>query len=149
MTGDQIPESDGDRRRLPREALSPLDALAQMPSLVLLERLPTPALAVAADGVIVFVNSAFANLVGRTAVELGAMRLSELMFDEEPDGPVRLMLDRHADRIVALRHDDGSEVRAKMSRSAFIRSDDTVALVIFDDLTEQIWNTGRMPSRRS
>lgn len=148
MTGDQISDSDSDRRRLPSEPLAPLDALAQMPSLVLLERLPTPALAVAADGTIVFVNSAFAALVGRKAEELGAMQLAELMFDETPEGPVRVMLDRFADRIVALRHDDGSEVRAKMSKSAFIRSDDTVALVIFDDLTEQIWNTGRMPSRR-
>lgn len=41
--------------------------------------------------------------------------------------------------VVELRHRDGSTVRAHMSGSALPRDDDPFALVIFHDLTEQLW----------
>ena len=39
-------------------------------------------------------------------------------------------------------HVDGSTVRAKMSESALLRKDDSVALVTFQDLTEKLWAEG-------
>jgi hypothetical protein len=44
-----------------------------------------------------------------------------------------------ANMVVELAHQDGSSVRALMSRSALIRSDDDIALATFQDLTEQLW----------
>jgi hypothetical protein len=41
--------------------------------------------------------------------------------------------------VVELAHQDGSRVRALMSRSARIRADDDIALATFRDLTEQLW----------
>jgi hypothetical protein len=34
-------------------------------------------------------------------------------------------------------------VRAQMSGSALLRGDDPVAVVVFHDLTEQLWITGK------
>ena len=45
----------------------------------------------------------------------------------------------HADLIVELLHQDGSIVRARMSKSALLRGDDPVALATFQDLTERLW----------
>lgn len=45
----------------------------------------------------------------------------------------------HADLVVELKHDDGSIVRALMSKSALLRGDDPVALACFQDLTEKLW----------
>jgi hypothetical protein len=45
----------------------------------------------------------------------------------------------HADLIVELVHQDGSIVRAQMSKSALLRGDDPVALATFQDLTERLW----------
>jgi len=45
----------------------------------------------------------------------------------------------HADLIVELVHQDGSIVRARMSKSALLRGDDPVALATFQDLTERLW----------
>jgi hypothetical protein len=41
--------------------------------------------------------------------------------------------------VVELAHQDGSTVRALMSRSALRRSDDEIALATFQDLTEHLW----------
>jgi hypothetical protein len=45
--------------------------------------------------------------------------------------------------IVELAHKDGSIVRALMSRSALMRAGDQFALAVFQDLTEQLWETER------
>jgi hypothetical protein len=45
----------------------------------------------------------------------------------------------YADVIVELLHQDGSIVRARMSKSALLRGDDPVALATFQDLTERLW----------
>jgi hypothetical protein len=45
----------------------------------------------------------------------------------------------YANLIVELVHQDGSIVRARMSKSALLRGDDPVALATFQDLTEQLW----------
>jgi hypothetical protein len=40
---------------------------------------------------------------------------------------------------VELQHCEGWTVRARMSKSALMRSDDPVVLVTFENLTEQLW----------
>jgi len=41
--------------------------------------------------------------------------------------------------VVELRHREGWTVRARMSKSALVRSDDPVMLVTFENLTERLW----------
>ena len=49
------------------------------------------------------------------------------------------VVDGLANMVVELAHNDGSTVRALMSRSALRPSDDEIALATFQDLTEYLW----------
>ena len=53
-----------ERRRSGTSGASPMDILKRLPAVVALERLPVPALAMARDGIILFANAAFAEMVG-------------------------------------------------------------------------------------
>ena len=53
-----------DRRRNGGPGDSPMDVLGRLPAVVVLERLPVPSLAMARDGIILFANTAFAEMVG-------------------------------------------------------------------------------------
>jgi hypothetical protein len=59
---------DGDRRAERRRnggaGDSPMDILTQLPAVVVLERIPVPTHAVTREGVILFANTAFAEMVG-------------------------------------------------------------------------------------
>ncbi len=112
--------------------------LQQLPAMVVLERLPVPVLAITADGTILFANTAFAEMVGRDAEEVLSLKFEQVFagaLAAEPLDVVHAL----ANMVVGLAHRDGSIVRALMSRSAFMRSDDRIALATFQDLTEQLW----------
>ena len=113
--------------------------LKQLPALVVLERIPVPVLAIANDGALVFANSAFSEMVGRTPEDVVSLKFDEIFHlapsTESPVSVVQAL----ANMVVELAHQDGSSVRALMSRSALIRSDDDIALATFQDLTEQLW----------
>lgn len=121
---------------------SPMAMLEQMPALVVLERFPVPVLAIADDGSIVFANSAFAELVGHTAESVRSLTFSEVFCSLPAGGSAVSAVRSQADRVVELRHRDNSIVRARMSKSALLRDDDSVALTTFHDLTEQLWVDG-------
>src|SRR5271166_628711 len=53
-----------ERRRNGRSGDSPMDVLTRLPAVVVLERIAVPALAMARDGIILFANTAFAEMVG-------------------------------------------------------------------------------------
>ncbi len=117
-----------------------MDTLKQLPAVVVLERIPVPVLAIANDGALVFANSAFSEMVGRDSEEVLSLKFDEIfhlpLLTTEPAVSVVQAL---ANEVVELAHRDGSSVRALMSRSALIRSDDDIALATFQDLTEQLW----------
>lgn len=48
----------------------------------------------------------------------------------------------HRGRVITLRHVDGSAVRAVASESVLMRKDDPLSLVVFHDITEQLWMAG-------
>ena len=132
-----------ERRRRAQINGLPKAALDQMPAQLVLERLPVPSLAIDRDGRILFANDAFADMVGHSSEALLSMKFRQLFhavpIDESPVSVVRM----YADKLVELRHADGSVVRARMSKSALMRDDDPLALATFHDLTEQLWNQGR------
>ena len=134
---------DGDRRverrRNGSSEDSPTDTLRQLPAVVVLERLPVPTLAMALDGIILFANTAFAEMVGYEQDELAGLASPEI-FHTAPAGVAALSgVDAVANLVVELRHREGWTVRARMSKSALMRRDDPIMLVTFDNLTEQLW----------
>ncbi len=116
-----------------------MGVLKDLPALVVLERLPVPVLAIAEDGVIVFANAAFADMLGYTANGLKALNFHQIFHTMPEDESAVSVMRAHANLIVELLHQDGSTVRAWMSKSALQRGDDPVALATFQDLTERLW----------
>ncbi len=126
------------RRPTPPDQL-PIEALQQMPALVVLERLPAPALAIDRAGTILFANGAFCDMVGYSSDELLSMTFEEI-FHRLPANDRRVALvGTDAPRLVELRHKYGHPVWASMSKSAMRRRDDTVVLATFHDRTEELW----------
>lgn len=132
-----------DRRRTAQASRSPMEVLEELPALVLLERIPVPTLAVLQDGTIVFANTAFAEILGRNADEVLALRFHDIFYGALETDSVLSVVDGLANMVVELAHKDGSTVRALMSRSAMRRADDAIALATFQDLTEELWANER------
>ncbi|CAN5126635.1 PAS domain-containing protein [soil metagenome] len=128
-----------ERRSRETVSQSPIETLRQLPALVVLERFPVPVLAVAADGEILFANSAFAEMLGCSAEALQAKGFHEIFRTMPAEESAVDVLRAHADLIVELVHGDGTTVRANMSRSAVRRDDDDFVLAVFQDLTERLW----------
>ncbi len=118
---------------------SPLEVLQQMPALVVLERLPAPALAVDREGTILFANGALCDMLGHAPDELLAMKFGDIFYSLATDHSAVALVRAHADLVVKLAHKDGHPVWARMSKSALLRRDDTLALATFHDHTEELW----------
>ena len=117
----------------------PMDVLTRLPAVVVLERIPIPTLAMARDGIILFANTAFAEMVGYPQDALAGAAFSQV-FHTELTAPAALCgADALANLLVELQHCEGWPVRARMSKSALMRSDDPIALMTFENLTERLW----------
>jgi PAS domain S-box-containing protein len=113
--------------------------LNELPAVVVLERLPVPVLAITEDGAILFANTAFADMVGYTADAVKELEFRQIFHTMPADESAVSVMRAHANLIVELMHQDGSIVRARMSKSALKRGNDPVALATFHDLTERLW----------
>lgn len=60
-----------------RSGDSPTDVLTRLPAVVVSERLPVPTLAMARDGIILFANKAFAEMVGHPQDGLAGLAFPE------------------------------------------------------------------------
>jgi PAS domain S-box-containing protein len=128
-----------ERRRNGSSADSPMDILTRLPAVVVLGRLPVPSVAMARDGIILFANVAFAEMVGYEQETLAGSAFPEI-FRTVPAALCALSgVDALANLVVELRHCEGWTVRARMSNSALMRRDDPVVLVTFENLTERLW----------
>ncbi|MBV8786234.1 MAG: PAS domain-containing protein [Mycobacterium sp.] len=126
-------------RRRNRTGETPTEILTRLPAVVVLERIPVPTLAMVRDGMILFANSAFAEMVGYEQDQLAGSAFPEI-FHIEPAAVTALSeVDALANLVVELQHSEGWLVRAKMSKSALMRRDDPVVLVTFENLTERLW----------
>lgn len=128
-----------ERRRDRQATQPPMSVLRELPALVVLERIPVPVVAIAHDGVILFANRAFAEMLGYDPETVLSLKFEQIFHTMPVDESAVSVVRAHADLIVELLHMDGSTVRAKMSKSALMRGDDPVALATFQDLTEQLW----------
>jgi PAS domain S-box-containing protein len=129
-----------ERRRNGSPDDSPIDVLRRMPATVVLERLPIPSLAMSRDGVMLFANTAFADMVGYQRDRLAGLAFPRV-FNTVPAALFALTgVDALANLVVELKHCEGWTVRARVSKSALMRRDDPVVLVTFEDLTELLWS---------
>jgi PAS domain S-box-containing protein len=128
-----------ERRRDSQDSEDPMALLKELPALVVLERFPVPVLAIAEDGTILFANKAFAEMLGHSADAVTKLKFRQIFHTLPAEESAVSVVRAHADLIVELLHQDGSIVRARMSKSALLRGDDPVALATFQDLTEQLW----------
>ena len=126
-----------ERRR--NDGQTPMALLKELPALVVLERFPVPVLAIAEDGTILFANKAFAEMLGHPAEAVTALNFRQIFHTMPAEESAVSVVRAHADLIVELLHQEGSIVRARMSKSALLRGDDPVALATFQDLTERLW----------
>ena len=128
-----------ERRRQGGPDDSPMDILMRLPAVVVLERVAVPSLAMTRDGIILFANTAFAEMVGYLQDSLAGLMFPEV-FHTVPAAVCALSgVDALANLVVELRHREGWTVRARMSKSALMRRDDPVVLVTFENLTERLW----------
>lgn len=128
-----------DRRRNGGSGESPIDILTRLPAVVVLERLPVPSLAIARNGVVLFANTAFAEMVGHRQDTLAESAFPQI-FRALPAALCALAsVDALANLVVELQHCEGWTVRASMSKSVLMRCDDPVVLVTFQNLTERLW----------
>ena len=134
---------DGDRRverrRNGSSGDSPTDILRRLPAVVMLERIPVPTLAMARDGIILFANTAFAEMVGYKQDGLAGLAFPEIFHTVPAEVAALSGGDAVANLVVQLQHSEGWTVRARMSNSALKRSDDPVVLVTFENLSERLW----------
>ena len=128
-----------ERRRNGGSGDSPADILTRLPAVVVLERVPVPTLAMAQDGIILFANTAFAEMVGYSQDSLAGLAFPEIFYTVPAEVAAVSGVDALANLVVELRHCEGWTVRARMSKSAMMRSDDPVVLVTFENLTERLW----------
>jgi PAS domain S-box-containing protein len=128
-----------ERRRDSKERQDPMVLLKELPALVVLERFPVPVLAIAEDGSILFANAAFGEMLGYPAGVVKALKFPQIFHTLPADDSAVSVVRAHAELIVELLHQDGTTVRARMSKSALLRGDDPVALATFQDLTERLW----------
>jgi PAS domain S-box-containing protein len=119
---------------------SALETLAATSALEMLDRVPIPVLAVGQGGVILFANSAFAEMVGRCAEGVLGMRFGEIFCTSPTDDSAVSFMREFAGLVVELAHADGSVVLARMSKSALMRTADQLTLTAFQDITEQLWS---------
>ena len=128
-----------ERRRNGQHGQSPMAALKQLPAVVVLIRIPVPVLAIGHDGSILFTNTAFAEMVGREQDEVLSLRFHQIFHQVPASESLLSVVHALANMIVELAHKDGSIVRALMSRSALIGTEDQFSLATFQDLTMQSW----------
>ncbi|OBG23062.1 PAS domain S-box protein [Mycobacterium sp. 852002-51057_SCH5723018] len=109
-----------------------------MPAVVVLERIPVPTLAMTRDGVILFANTAFAEMVGHSQDRLAGLAFPEIFHTVPAAIGAFTGVDALANLVVELQHCEGWTVRARMSKS-LMRRDDPAVLVTFENLTERLW----------
>jgi PAS domain S-box-containing protein len=136
------PERTSQRRRPP--PVTTLGYLDQLPARILLDRLPTPALAVGLDGVLIYANPACARLLGYAeTTTLTGQPLNTLLAGQSHTAPrkcLTLLRTPENSAVTLWRHADGYPVATLLSRPLLIRDDDPLVLITVTDMTEWLWS---------
>ena len=118
--------------------------LAQLSADVLLQRLPTPLLAVCDDGMILYANPACQAMLGHSDNALAGQPLNRFLDVDSSIGPpecVRILREAAGD-VTAWCHPEQGIVHAVVSQPMLLRADDPLLLVALVDVTEWLWTYG-------
>ncbi len=132
-------------RRRSETVHDPIGYIDAMPPRLLLDRLRFPVAAVLLDGTVVFVNAAFAVMLGHAAEWVAGRQVSDLLADAHTPRDAVALLRTRVGATIGLRHSDGSTVVALISNSVFLRDSDPLVLVGFADVTAYLWESGHLP----
>jgi PAS domain-containing protein len=138
-----------ERRQQP-EPSNLIEYLRQLPALTLLDRLPTPAVAVGPDGVLIYANPACARMLGHPeSTTLSGQPLSALLAGHEYTSPPDCVavLRTAEGAVIDWCGADGYPIRTVTSHPLLIRATDPILLITITDVTDSTWNSGspRMP----
>ncbi len=129
------------RRPPPATTAGYLDLL---PARILMDRLPTPALAVGLDGVLVYANPACARLLGQPdSTTLTGRPLNALLAGQSHTAPrkcLTLLRTPENGAVTLWRHAHGYPVATLVSQPLLIRDDDPLLLITVTDMTEWLWS---------
>jgi len=130
------------RRRPPPTTIT--GYLDQLPARILLDRQPTPALAVGLDGVLIYANPACARLLGHAdTTTLPGQPLNTLLAGQSHTPPrkcLTLLRTPDASAVTLWSHADGYSVATLVSPPILIRDDDPLLLITVTDMTEWLWS---------
>jgi PAS domain-containing protein len=130
-----------ERRHRPPPS-SPDQYLRELPASTLLDRLPVPMLATGHDGIVVYNNPAFSEMLGHDReVTLAGYTLSALLDGHSATPPYDCVdVLREANSVlVNWQHAEGFPVRSVISETLFLRTTDEILLFGVTDITELIW----------
>jgi hypothetical protein len=129
-----------DRRRA-SDGTTAISYLRELPSLVLLNRLPVAMLSVGMSGAIGYANATCAQLLGYAdGAELARIPLPQLLADHSdlaPEDCVGALCE--AKSTVLWTHAQGYTVRTLVSKPLLMRATDVQCLISLTDVTEQLW----------
>lgn len=134
-------------RRRDERPTTTVGYLQQLPGLVLLDRLPTPVIAVHSGGEMSYANPAFAQMLGHfDSADLTGRPVSAFLCKHEqvPAEECVDMLRNSCGGLVDWWHAEGFAVRTLVSKSMLLRSVDPLILISLNDMTEWLWtNAGK------
>jgi PAS domain-containing protein len=143
-----VKERSTERRRQPPPS-TPDGYLHELPALILLDRLPTPMLAVGLDGVLIYTNPAFATMLGHPDTTTATQQPLPALLAGHSATPPR-------DCVTALRaagtvvidwlHAEGFQVRTVVSDALLVRATDRILLISITDITELMWTIHTLPA---
>jgi PAS domain S-box-containing protein len=131
-----------ERRRRPRPTTI-AGFLEQLPVVVLLNRISIPMRAVTDDGVIMFANPAFQEMLGCGEAAIIGRSLNHFLLPTvTPAAEAVTALRAAAGQITTWRRADDETVHAVVSAPLLMRAEDPVVLVGLTDVTEWLWTAG-------
>ena len=136
------------RRHRPPETAEAF--LQQLPARLLVERLSTPTLVIGLDGVVLFANSACAELLGyRNGVTLKGQSLTQILMGESDATPEDCLdLLRTPDTVVKWLHADGYPIATIAATTICLRASDRLLMVNLTDVTALVWLGASKDARR-
>jgi PAS domain S-box-containing protein len=130
-----------DRRRPRPPGESTAGFLSESMALIVFRRQSIPVLAVDDNGVIVFVNDAFAAMIGHRRAALLSVRLGSLLHSGTlPEFGVVAVLRARANSVMELRQADGGVVPVLVGEPTLLRQDGTLALAAFSHHSALMWH---------
>jgi PAS domain-containing protein len=117
---------------------SPMAEHPHTPALMVLEQYPVPTIALADDGVVLFANAAFAEILGCSPDAVTALSYDDIVSALPPEETLFDVARLHADAISSLQHLDGSRFLVKMSKSARMHGADGIAIARFEELLARL-----------